>query len=45
MVTAEGQKLRKQVGQMLKKVEDEIAKAIGKDRLETLRAILKEDWE
>ena len=45
VVTAEGQKLRKQVGQMLKKVEDEIAKAIGKDRLETLRAILKEDWE
>ena len=45
VITAEGQKLRRQVGQRLKKVEDKIAKAIGKDRLEALRSVLMEDWD
>ena len=43
-VTPLGQQKRERVGEHLRALEDEIAAVIGKERLETLREILMEDW-
>ena len=43
-ITATGQKLRDRAGDLLQDIEADIAKVIGKKRLETLREILSEDW-
>lgn len=44
VVTPLGQRQREQAGEHLRALEDEIAAVIGKERLETLREILMEDW-
>lgn len=44
VVTPLGQRQRERVGEHLRALEDEIAEVIGKERLETLREILMEDW-
>ena len=44
VITPAGQKLRKNVGEQLETIENEIAQAIGTERLETLREILQQDW-
>ena len=44
VITPLGQQQRERVGEHLRALEDEIASVIGKERLETLREILMEDW-
>lgn len=44
VVTPLGQRQRERAGEHLRALEDEIAAVIGKERLETLREILMEDW-
>ncbi len=44
VVTPLGQRQREIVGEHLRALEEEIAAVIGKERLETLREILMEDW-
>jgi DNA-binding MarR family transcriptional regulator len=44
VITPLGQRQREIVGEHLRALEDEIAAVIGKERLETLREILMEDW-
>ena len=44
VMTARGQELREQVGDVLRAVEEEIANVIGRDRLEALREVLMADW-
>ena len=44
VITQAGQKLRTDIGNQLETIEAEIAEAIGKERLETLREILLQNW-